>query len=387
MRIVVFGASGLVGTAVVERLEARGRDVVPVIHGSGSAWRLARTGRPLATADLLDRRSVAVALRGATHVVNCSRGDHAVMREGLLNLLRESRRADVKKFLHLSSVAIYGNSPGADCVHEDGRATPTPGTYGALKLEQDGMVRTAARQGLQSVILCPPNISGPHSYFLLQVRQSLAARRFAVVEGGTSPCNLVDVENLAYAVECALDADVGEAQRYFVTDHASISWNDVIEELRQTIKEWTQPPNISREQIVEGMRKPAPRRRWSRTFLHPLSGDVRTAIRQDPGWAAMESAVKGALRRSPPSLWRGLQRIVAGPRTIKMAGTEAAWDLALVAQQLRGIRHSCERAHKDLGYSPIVSFESSMRAFRKWYSQLISTDGDDLQILGELQQS
>jgi len=44
-RIAVVGASGFVGSTLVERLLARGDvEVVPFIHTSGNAMRLARRG-------------------------------------------------------------------------------------------------------------------------------------------------------------------------------------------------------------------------------------------------------------------------------------------------------------------------------------------------------
>ena len=70
-----MGASGFVGVTVVERLLARGADeVVPSIHGSGNAWRLARLGIDLRTLYLLDPGQVESALAGFIHVVNCSPG-------------------------------------------------------------------------------------------------------------------------------------------------------------------------------------------------------------------------------------------------------------------------------------------------------------------------
>jgi len=92
-RIAVVGASGFVGSALVERLLVQGADeVVPFIHSSGNAMRLARRGIELRMLDLLDSTQVEAALSGITHVVNCSRGDEDVMLTGLRNLLAASRK-------------------------------------------------------------------------------------------------------------------------------------------------------------------------------------------------------------------------------------------------------------------------------------------------------
>ena len=73
-RIAVIGASGFVGSTLVEQLLMGTDEVVPFIHSSGNAWRIARLGIELRALDLLDGRQVEAALHGVTHVVNCSRG-------------------------------------------------------------------------------------------------------------------------------------------------------------------------------------------------------------------------------------------------------------------------------------------------------------------------
>ena len=53
-RIAIVGASGFVGSTLVERLLAQAQDeVLPLIHSSGNAWRLARLSIDLPAVDLL----------------------------------------------------------------------------------------------------------------------------------------------------------------------------------------------------------------------------------------------------------------------------------------------------------------------------------------------
>ena len=161
-RVAVVGASGLVGATLVESLLRRGRtEVRPLIHSSGNAWRLARRGIELRPVSLLDPKGLADALRDCTHIVNCSRGGDDVMLQGLKNLLEIAKAMGTARFVHLSSVAVYGDPPPPESVREDAPARPKKETYGAIKLAQDEMVRKAAGAGLPAVVLCPPNISGP----------------------------------------------------------------------------------------------------------------------------------------------------------------------------------------------------------------------------------
>src|SRR5439155_8791005 len=181
---------------------------------SGNAWRLARLGIALLAVDLLVPDEIDRALRGCTHVVNCALGSADAMVKGLQNLLAASRKNNVERFIHLSSVLVYGDPPPPESGHENAQTRPT-GTYGRIKLQQDRMVRQASRTGLPSVILCPPNVSGPYSPFLVKVLDALRAGAFALLDDGKTPCNLIDVSNLAHAIELALDRGTANGKRIF----------------------------------------------------------------------------------------------------------------------------------------------------------------------------
>ena len=136
-RIAVVGASGFVGATLVEHLltQAQQDEVLPFIHSSGNAWRLARLGIKLYPLNLLAQDQVEAAVAGCTHVVNCSRGDPEVMIKGLASLLAASRKHNIQRFIHLSSVLVYGDPPPPGSVHENAVTCPTKGTYGELKLQ------------------------------------------------------------------------------------------------------------------------------------------------------------------------------------------------------------------------------------------------------------
>src|SRR5579871_4347434 len=130
MKVAVFGASGFVGATLVEQLLAqKGVEVRPLIHSYGNAWRLSRAGIALKTVDILSPADVAAAVAGCTHIVNCTRGSTDVMIQGLKNLLQASEAAQVQRFVHLSSVAVYGDMPPPESEREDAATNPYPGSY------------------------------------------------------------------------------------------------------------------------------------------------------------------------------------------------------------------------------------------------------------------
>lgn len=369
----------------MERLLAQGKDeVLPFIHTSGNAMRLARLGVDLPALDLLDRGAVEIGLRGCTHVVNCALGSADAMLKGLRNLLAASRKNKIERFVHLSSILVYGDPPPTESVHENAEANPT-GTYGRLKLKQDQMVQQASRAGLPSVILCPPNISGPYSPFLVNVLDALRVGAFALLDRGNTPCNLVDVSNLAHAIELALDRGNADGKRMFITDDEEISWHDVIESLTPLAECTEEFPVITRDELSHlSTSNGKSSLSLSRSLKHLVSREVRTALRNDPLWAKIEEGFGQFVDRLGKTAEERLRLSIAGPPSIAKVNGGPKYNVHLSVQQLRGVRHACDLAKQELGYKPLYTFAASMRAFSAWYRSLHGVDTASWDLLRQL---
>jgi nucleoside-diphosphate-sugar epimerase len=379
--VVVLGASGFVGTTLTDRLlKQDGVEVRAVIHSAASAWRLARLDIPLLQVDGADRSALEAALRGATHVVNCTRGPQQVMIDGLRNILAACRSAGVRRLVHLSSVLVYGDPPPSESISEDAPAIPQSGaeSYGFMKLEQDKMVQAAAKSGLPAVILCPPNISGPFSGYVAGIASGLRDGSFALVGDGDGPCNLVDVRNLCHAIELALDAE-GEAldgRRIFITDGESTTWRQVVDAVK-VLHDVDVVGRLERQDLAALLDKTATKPKLSvvSSLRHLASGEVRAALRKDPLLARLDGATRQAIAKLGSRLETGVRLGIAGPIHVKQPDPYANLAIGLCAQQLREVRHSTQRAAKLLGYSPPISFERSMADFRDWYRAMHGIDG------------
>ena len=370
MRVAVFGASGFVGATLVERLRRR-RDleVRALIHSAGNAWRLARWGMPLGFTDLLSRGSIAEALKGCTHVVNCTRGSEDVMLIGLKNLLSEARAQKIQRFIHLSSVAVYGDPPRPESENEDAEPHPARGSYGEIKLKQDTLISHAHRNGLNCIVLCPPNISGAYSSFVCNVLQDIRIGSFALIEGGRSPLNIVDVANLCHAIELALVAESADGRRIFVTDGDHITWRDFAEALGPLAERTLPLAELPRDRVGQPPQANSPRSSsFARAIKHLVSSDVRQALRQDPLLAKVEASARKLVTCLPRGVEERIRDAVVGPIKIAKRGEPDPHSSRYNTQQLRVVVHRTGRAKTVLGYQPEISFLESMEAFRRWYT-------------------
>lgn len=81
------------------------------------------------------------------------------MSQGLLNLLENSVKHGVQKFVYISSSMVYGDFQ--DQVREDAQCRPQ-GQYGIMKLAGEWLVRDYTRRhGLDHVIIRPSAVYGP----------------------------------------------------------------------------------------------------------------------------------------------------------------------------------------------------------------------------------
>src|SRR5438132_1231321 len=111
-RILVTGAAGFIGCRLCEVLMlTRAFEPRAFVHSTGSAARLARFPVDMVVGDLCDADLVQRAVRECDAVVHLAWGSDKVMRRGLENVLRAAAKQGVRRLVHMSSVAVFGNEP------------------------------------------------------------------------------------------------------------------------------------------------------------------------------------------------------------------------------------------------------------------------------------
>jgi nucleoside-diphosphate-sugar epimerase len=367
MRVAVVGASGLAGLAVVEHLLREGIETIPLVGSTGNSWGLLSQGIVPRVVNVLNRNELSHALYGCTHVINCLRGDHNVMLQGVRNLVKEALHAGATRFVHLSSVSVYGHRPLSNAAVESAMPTVEKGSYGSIKLQQDKIVQRMASRGLQSIILCSPNIIGPGSYFLLQVLGCMLKDELLLADGGICVCNTLDVRNLAHACFLALSRGSMNGERYFVTDDERVTWADIVNGLRAAGQIVVSPPECTLDELRHmSEESTAPKPRLWVSVKHLVSSDVRNTLRRDPLLAKIDSALRAVIARLGPSVEEYLRLAIEGPIRNPHHSGDGKLGVMLSAQQLRGVWHRCDKAKAELGYRPIYTFSQSMAAFSRW---------------------
>lgn len=227
MRILILG-SGYVGRTAGARLAAAGHAVFGVRRRPDDGTLAAAGLRPLA-ADVTRPGTLAALPPGWDAVVNCvssAGGDPAAYRalylEGTRNLLAWLRPAPPRRYVHVGSTSVYGQTDGA-WVDEDSPTEPAAETARVL-VATEALLRDAAAAGFPAVLLRVAGIYGPGRGRLFQQLLRGEAR----LDGdGSRWLNQVHRDDVAGAIEAALEC--GRPGRvYNVADNEPVTQRDFL---------------------------------------------------------------------------------------------------------------------------------------------------------------
>ena len=225
MRVLVTGASGLLGGAVARELASRGHDVRTLQRRPASI-----AGVEDAPGSITDAPAVRRAVAGVDAVVHLAAkvslaGDpaefSAVNVEGTRRLIAEAGSAGVRRFVQVSSPSVA--HAGKPIAGDDARpADPerARGDYARTKALAEQLALRADSPGFAVVAVRPHLVWGPgDTQLVARIAQRAAAGRLPILGSGAALIDTTYLDNAATALVAALDrAEDVHGQAYVVTN-------------------------------------------------------------------------------------------------------------------------------------------------------------------------
>ncbi len=216
-KVLVTGAGGFVGSKTCETLTRCGNwEVRAHVRSPGSAARIARMPLELVQGDLQSVDDIKKLVKNCDAVVHCAVGTnygskksiYEVTVNGTKELSRMAFDAGVKRFVHLSSIAVHDPDSTTPITPQSPRKITKADWYGYTKAKAEDAIAKVQQQGLETVVLRPGCIYGPYGYtFILNPLRALNDNQLVLEDSCNAPSNTVFVENVAHAIKLALNGD------------------------------------------------------------------------------------------------------------------------------------------------------------------------------------
>jgi nucleoside-diphosphate-sugar epimerase len=223
MKAFITGARGFIGAALSARLAADGWEVVGVDLVDGvdisapGAWQDRAAG-----ADVVIHTAAVVSMRGDD--------PRAVWRAnalGTANVLEAARRAGAARFVHLSSVTVFGFA-FPDGVDESYPCEPNGVPYVDTKIASEALVLRAHAAGeINTTIIRPGDVYGPGSRpWTLLPLEELKRNRFILPARGRGIFSPVYIDNLVDGIVAAATSDAAAGGVFTLSDGTGVTTHE-----------------------------------------------------------------------------------------------------------------------------------------------------------------
>jgi nucleoside-diphosphate-sugar epimerase len=249
---LVTGATGLLGSHIVEQLRRRGRPVrVLVRRGAERGW-LETQGVEFADGDLTDVKSLATACQGVTTVYHAAArvGDWGpwpdfvrISIDGTRHLIDAAIAAGVKRFVHISSISAYGHRNGEGQVFDEtaplGMNLYKWSYYTRAKVEAEHIVWDRHKKGqIEVTVIRPSWIYGPRDRTsIARIMNLVRTRKAKLLGDGTNRLNTVYAGNVAECCILAADSPQAAGEGYNASDDGVITQKQMYDLIAKALGE------------------------------------------------------------------------------------------------------------------------------------------------------
>jgi nucleoside-diphosphate-sugar epimerase len=321
MTILVTGATGFLGSALVTELVKQQQDVRILARNVQKARNQFGEAIRIIPGDITDPAQVQQAVDGTTvvyhlvgHLYHPSVPTELYQRthvEGTRILLDACRKQkQLQRIVHCSTTGVHGVT-GDIPADEDAPFVPT-NPYEATKLESELLALKAYReQGLPVSVVRPGLVYGPGDLHLLGFFTSIQKGLFRVIDGGKALLHPVYIDDMSRAFQLCAEHPRAIGRSYMIAGARPVSIRELATAIAHTLGRELPAGNIP-------------------LWLAHLAADVFAVI---PG----------------------------------LQGERAPLTHSRVKFLTQSRVYSIERARNELGYAPQVELEEGMQQTVRWY--------------------
>lgn len=248
MKVLITGGTGFIGSRLVYRCRERGDDVVVLAQRNtpaekDNAAELEAQGISIVTGSLGDKGRVEEAVRGCDTVFHLAAAQHEanvpdrhfwdVNVEGTRNLLDASVAAQVGRFVHGSTIGVYGVELQGE-ISETSPLQPD-NIYGITKKAGEELVLTY-KDRLPLTVIRISETYGPGDRRLLKLFKGIKKRSFFVIGNGENRHQLIYVDDLIDGLFAAASDNAALGEVFVIAGGETLTTNGMVDIIAETLQ-------------------------------------------------------------------------------------------------------------------------------------------------------
>jgi nucleoside-diphosphate-sugar epimerase len=257
-RALVTGATGMLGSHIVERLAADGWGIRALVRDRGRGAWLEASGAELVDGYFDDADSLIRAAAGCDAVFHAaavigSGGDWESFYQGNVlgtaHIIRAAEAAGAR-LVHVSSTAVYGSARYRSEPTDESAPLPVlPGVdvYGRSKQEAERLVLEAHGEGrIWATVVRPPVMYGRRDrQFAPRIGPVLERGFFPRIGGGRTTLTVVHAMNVAEGAVLAATTDAAGGRVYLLANDHPVTVSDLVRCAEEGLGRSILSPNVS----------------------------------------------------------------------------------------------------------------------------------------------
>ncbi len=222
MKIFITGISGFLSINLVRHLLAHGFSEISGIDLVDFTYP-ERSQIEFLQGDIRDKEALKKSMSGADIVIHTAAALPLYSPEdiyttdvvGTRNVLEQAYQYGVKRFIHISSTAVYG-VPKKHPIYENDPLIGV-GPYGIAKVEAENVCLEYRQKGMCVPVLRPKSFVGPErlGVFAIFYEWASEGKNFPMIGSGKNRYQLLDVEDLCQAIHSCMTLDATQVNDTF----------------------------------------------------------------------------------------------------------------------------------------------------------------------------
>lgn len=243
MRLLITGATGLIGSRLALHARRAGIDVLATGRAEIEVERerlaeLRAADVPVEIGTLHDVGLVRRLVRDRTVVIHLAAAQHesnmpaayfrSVNVDLVQQLLQECRAAAIRRFVYGSTIGVYGNA-GEQQLDEQSEVRPE-NPYEATKLAAEELVR-ACEYDFDTCIVRIAEVYGPGDWRLLKLFRAIDRGQFFMIGSGKNRRQCIHVNDLVRGLLLAAEHPAAAGETFVMAGREVMTTNEMVERI------------------------------------------------------------------------------------------------------------------------------------------------------------